>query len=116
VTDPDCIHSTSDALELSSVFKQENNKEDTELCLIWLCKNGKAFVDETVKPALIKFGQNAKITDIDKHTLMLKKQEALLTRKLHELEDEKNKYVEEAREYLKKNMRTAVSQFLSILF
>lgn len=96
--------------------EEGGNREDTELCLMWLCRQGKACVDETVNPPLVKFGHDANITNIDKQTHLLKKQEIILKRKLHELDVEKVKFEEEAKDYLKKNMRPAVSvKFIFIL-
>ncbi|CAB3366451.1 Hypothetical predicted protein [Cloeon dipterum] len=110
--DHSILHASSEVMLLADVLKDKPNKLFAELAIMWLCRNNQASVEDNVSPALVKFGPNAKISDLDRQTISLQRQETLLTRKLHELEAEKEKCVVEATNYLAKGMRPAAKNSL----
>ncbi|KAF4521130.1 hypothetical protein B566_EDAN011947 [Ephemera danica] len=109
--DPDCHHSSSPAIELPTLLREEGG-EDARLALVWLCQHGKATVDEGVQPALVRFGHHVTISEVDRQGASLKRQEAALRRRMHDMEEEREKCTEEAKDYLKRNMRTAAKASL----
>jgi hypothetical protein len=59
----------------------------------------------------VKFGPSAKITDLERKTILLERQEEALKKQLHKLEVEQTNRVKDAKDYLSKGMRAQVRHF-----
>jgi hypothetical protein len=70
-----------------------------------------AFVDDSGNTRLVKFGPSAKITDLERKTILLERQEEALKKQLHKLEVEQTNRVKDAKDYLSKGMRAQVRYF-----
>ncbi|XP_059477809.1 charged multivesicular body protein 7 [Neocloeon triangulifer] len=105
-------NASSQVMILADVILKEPNKQFAELAIMWLCRNNQAIVEDTMSPALVKFGPNVQISNVDRQTISLQRQEIALTRKLHELEEEKERCLAEIKAYLAKGMRPAARNSL----
>ena len=101
-------------LELSELAELVGQSDLEQVIVLahGLRQEGKAAIQEG-SPTLIKLGA-IQITDADIGIHTLKKNEQTLSRHLEQLEAEKQEAVEEARAFVAKNMRQAVSVDLSL--
>ncbi|PSN54778.1 hypothetical protein C0J52_01998 [Blattella germanica] len=98
--------------ELATLWGQQD-LEQVLVLVHALRKEGKAAIQEGC-PTLIKLG-SPQITEVDIGVHALRKNEKTLTRHVEQLETEKQMAIQEARTYLAKNMRQAVSEYFALL-
>lgn len=92
--------------ELAALYGQEDLAQ-LHVIIHGLCQQGKAAIKEG-SSVLIKLG-DPHISELDLGVYTLQRNEQTLTRHLEQLEAEKQAAVQEARIYVAKNMRQAVS-------
>lgn len=94
--------------ELAVLYGQED-LEQLQVVVCGLCRQGKAAIKQG-STVLIKLG-DPHISDLDVGVYTLQCNEQTLTRHIEQLEAEKQMAVQEARMYMAKNMKQAVSCF-----